>query len=218
MKNKLLRLPDDLAKIIEDHGLEPEYGSESNYMLKAIRHFSQCNEQPKQETRMVEDAQAPMRMIVTQYPGHCLKCGHDIASGSWALYGKGVGLICLDCFVLKIGDKALIAKYLKTRELRQIIAALQVEADRLAEKVENYNVIEKQEAILEQQEKLTKLAMDFLTHKIGTPQEKEALEEILRQNEKGKQLINDIETFITQYVKLRKKPFKKRFEKEEEAR
>jgi ribosomal protein S17E len=199
-----LRLPDNLKKALFEDRTQKGL-SENEYMTRALEHFLKCEKPEESQT---------MKMIVTRYAGHCIKCSNEIPSGSWALYGKGVGLICLDCYIQRIGDKSLVAKYLKNRELTQITRALQNEADKLAEKVEVYQAGDKLAQLTEQQEKLNKLVEEYLTTKIGTEQEKEALEEIIRESEKTKQLIRDIEGFVKRYIETRKSQRKRKQEQE----
>jgi hypothetical protein len=189
-------ISEDLKIAIENDYKQRGFDNATDFYRKALEHFLNCKEDEKSQA---------MRLLVTKYDGFCLKCRHEIPKGSWALYGKGVGLICLDCYIQRIGDKTLIAKYLKNRELTQITKALQDEADRLAEKVEAYRGIEKLDSLTTQEEKLHKIALEYLQTKLGTPQEKETFEEILRENEVIKHLIRDIEEFIAKYIQIRKR-------------
>lgn len=201
---KTLRLSPKLSEDLANDSKQRGFTSENEYITQAIEHFIKCQK--------VELSQS-MKLIVTKYKGHCLKCTSEIETGSWALHGRGVGLICMNCYVERIGDKALVAKFLKTREFNQIIKALQTEADRLAGQVEVYKSGEKLALLTEQQGKLNRLVLDYLSSKIGSPQEKEALEEILRENSITKNLIQDIEQFIDRVIKTKK--WKKVLEKEE---
>jgi hypothetical protein len=196
-ENSIVKFRADQAfiKSIDDDQKQRGLKDRTEYLKSAILHFQRCKE--------TESNQA-MRMIVTKFDGHCLKCNEKVPAGSWALYGKGVGLYCLDCYVQKMGDKTLVAKYLKNRELDQVSNALRKEADALAEKIEAYRGIDRQEALTTQQEKISTMVQDYLTHNIVTPQEKEALENIIRETEQGKRLHRDIEDFIRKYMNTKR--------------
>ena len=75
-----------------------------------------------------------LRMIITKYPAKCTQCTSQIPVGSPAYWSKGV-IICMDCFVKSLGDKALASKYLKMRELNKTMKALKTQADRYADMI-----------------------------------------------------------------------------------
>jgi hypothetical protein len=183
---------------------ERQIDSMAEYVRAALKHFPQCKED--------ETSQA-MKPIITKYPGHCIKCKHEIEVNSWALFGQGVGLICMDCFVLKLGDKTILVKYLKNRELDRVAKALKEECDRLAGKVETLQVLNRLDDLTTQQRTITELVREFLTNKIGSPEEKKALEEFLRELDNGKRIIMDMDEFIKNYVRNRK--WRKQILKEE---
>ena len=186
-----------LEKLAEQHNLD-----ESKLVTEALKHFSEC--------KGTDQTQA-MKLILTKYDGHCLKCKDEqgqptkIPQASWALYGKGVGLICMDCFVQRIGDKSEVAKYLKNRHLDRITKALTKEADRLAETIESYQPMEKITRLSEQQSKLNLLVEQYLRSKVGSPEEKQALDEVLKENETTKQLIRDSEMLLRDLLEMRRR-------------
>lgn len=171
------------------------FKDKTTYVLEALKHFQKCKE---------KEASQSMKPIVTKYPGKCLKCGDDIEPNSWALYGKGVGLVCMDCFVMKLGDKTLIVKYLKNRELERVANALKEECEKLAGRVEELQVLSKLEDLKNQQEEAIRKVLDFLTHKLGTAEENKALEEFARQLEDGRRIIRDMDDFVRNFVRNRK--------------
>jgi hypothetical protein len=75
-----------------------------------------------------------LRPIITKYPAKCHKCPSEIPVGSPAYWAKGV-IICMDCFVQSLGDKALASKYLKMRELNKTMRALKQQADHYADMI-----------------------------------------------------------------------------------
>jgi hypothetical protein len=175
-----------LAQLANDQHL-----SESETVMLALKHVSECT---------AKDSSQAMRLIVTKYDCKCLKCKRELKQGDWVLWGKGVGVVCLDCYIEKIGDKTVVAKYLKNRELDRVRKTLQEEADRLAQKVEAYQGIEKIESLSTQQEILNKLAMDYLNTKLGKPDEKEALENVIRANKESQKAIKETEDFIQKFI------------------
>jgi hypothetical protein len=193
-KEKKLRIDDKLAEKLETDAKQKNI-SENEWLTQATQHYLECKK---------ADESGNMKLIVLRYDGHCLKCGEKVEHGNWALYGRGVGIICMDCYVGKIGDRALIAKYLKMREYEKIKKALQNEVERLADKVEVFQAGEKLQALSEQWEKLTKLVQDYLTTGLGRPEEKELFEEIIREKVITEALIRDVEDFIKRYVQTRK--------------
>jgi hypothetical protein len=205
-KVKSYRFPKEVCDLMNKDIEEKHVNSETEYVVQAIINFAGKKEGEK-------DVQG-MKLIVTQYDGTCIKGHEHIEKGSWALYGKGIGLVCLDCYVQKLGDKTLIAKYLKNRDLDRITRTLQEEADRLAGKVESYQSVEKLDLLITQQNKTMEIVKQYLTEKMGTPEEKQVLEEIIRQKTSTEKLIWDLETFVRNVLKNRK--WLRRVEKQQE--
>lgn len=207
--SRTLRIDDDLLKRLGEDAKQQGIQSDNEYIVKAVEHFLKC--------KKAELSQA-MHLIVTKYDGVCLKCGQKIDTGSWALYGKDVGLVCLDDWIQKLGDKAVVAKYLKMRELKITIVALTKEADRLAEKVEAFKGVEKQEALFQRTDKMVELVTKYLSEPhLATSDEKELLSEIAKQKLLTEQALLDIQEYIKIVVE-RKKWIRKATEQTEEAR
>jgi hypothetical protein len=193
---KSLRIEEDLVRRIGEDAKQQNIPSDNEYILNAIEHYLKC--------KRAESSQA-MHLIVTKYDGVCLKCGNKIEKGSWALYGKDVGLICLDDWIQKLGDKAIVAKYLKMRDLKITINALTKEADRLAEKVEAFKAVEKLEALYQRQDKMTELATKYLMERnLSTPEEKELFDSMVREKLLAEQALTDVQEFIKQFVERKK--------------
>jgi hypothetical protein len=173
--------------------------SKSQWFREASAHFLTCPKAEKVQS---------MKLIPFKYRGSCLKCGRTVEVGEWGLWGKGVGVICMDCYVGRIGDKALVAKYLKMREYKQIIKALKNQADELADKVEDLVAGDKFVIVYEEIHKGVTKALEYLTEKLGTPKENEAFEDFLRWLEKAKKVILDIESALERqgyWIKKKKK-------------
>jgi hypothetical protein len=192
-----------------DEALEKDYKQKKiekgAWLNEAVRHFLTC-EKP---------GVGGMLPKILNWPGTCVKCGQKVEAGQWALWGKGIGIICMDCYVARIGDKGVIVKYLKNRELDRVRNALKEECDRLAGKVETLQVLNKLEDLKNQQEQIISVVNDFLTHKIGSSEEAKALEEFLRQIQDGKRIILDMDEFIKNYIRNRK--WRKQIYREEES-
>jgi len=127
-----VRLNRKLRKACEQDGKQRELSSFNEYVVRALEHYLTCSKL---------ELSAQMRLIVLKYDGKCLRCGNEVKAGNWALYGRGVGVVCMDCYIERIGDKALVAKYLKIREFKQVEKALKSECERLAQDLEDYRLI-----------------------------------------------------------------------------
>jgi len=122
---KELRFSSELAKTVEDNA-KTKGIPESEYIRQAVEHFNTCKKsEPEIPT---------LRMIITKYPSKCTNphCNQLIPIGSIAYWSKNV-IICMDCFIQALGDKALASKYLKMRELNKIVHALEKEANQYAD-------------------------------------------------------------------------------------
>jgi hypothetical protein len=195
---KTLRLPDPLVqKIIDDvkqQGLE----SENEWFTKACEHFLAC--------KKLEHAEG-MKLMILRYPATCLKNPeHHIEAGQWALYGRGVGAVCIDCYVGKLGDKALIAKFLKSRELDQINKALLKENERLADRFEILAFGDKLEQIYTMNKEQRELIFKYIKEPFPSDQEKQAFEHIIQESQKQDEIIRDVETFLQKHIKIKRKP------------
>jgi len=204
-KQKILRLPDALADAFETEARNQKGKSENDLFIEALEHFLSCKK---------EDVSAAMKLIVLKYPGKCLKHGGEVPAGTWAWYGRGVGIICLDCFVQRIGDKAVVAKYLKKREYEQVIKALKAEADNLADKVEKGQLIEKVERLYNSYQQLYEMVTKYLKEGIGTTEEKQRLEDMSRLGEEVKGLVKEISEFLYMKKQARKRKSTEKYAEE----
>lgn len=203
VRQKKFRLPDKLASQLERDVKEKGFASENDWGIEAIRHFLSCKKL---------DTTGAMKLIVLKYPAKCLKCTSPIDAGEWALWGRGIGAVCMDCYVQRIGDKALVAKYLKMREYKQIINALKLEADRLSVKVETYSLGDKIEELNKASSDVHLEVMRYFREKIGTPDEKKSLEEVVRSCQKQFDVLRNIELFLERSLRVKK--WKKKTKKE----
>lgn len=195
VKTKTPRISDKLADNIEKDAKQRGL-PENEWMTKAFEHFLICKK---------TDDTAPMKLIVLRYPANCLRCKGKISAGEWALYGRGVGAVCIDCYVERIGDKALIAKYLKLREWKQILKAVKAECEKFAQRLEGYQLTDKVRILETQFNDLNAETIKYLKEKIGTAEESKALENVVRATEKLKQTINEVRAFFEKLLKQRKR-------------
>jgi len=189
--HKSFRIPKKLIDAMERDFKQQGMDSLNKWAIKAFEHFLLCKDGM---------SMSQMRLIVLQYDATCKRCGAHIDAGNWALYGRGVGAICMDCYVERIGDKALVAKFLKMREYRHIIKALSAEAERLAGKIELGKVAE---WIEESNEKTTLIyakLMDYF-RALGTPEEKMQLEDLLRLAKEQEKTLELIKIFYQRKIK-----------------
>ncbi|MFZ7138789.1 MAG: hypothetical protein ACOWW1_10290 [archaeon] len=115
-------LCDKLVKTAQKQGI-----SENQLITDSIRHYLVCNKQPQAPT---------LKQIIAKYQSTCKKCGSTIHIGSIAFWSKET-IICMDCYVQALGDKALANKYLKMRELSKVIKHLKSQADQYADTINN---------------------------------------------------------------------------------
>jgi len=185
-------LPKRLADAISrDWRQQKGIDSENQYVIKALEHFLICKDGM---------SSSQMRLIVLQYPAKCMRCHQHIDAGNWALYGRGVGAICMDCYVERIGDKALVAKFLKMREYKQIVKALQKEAERLAVKVEVGKVAEYVEEMKEKTKIIYARLMSYF-RAMGNINERQELEELMRVIKEQEKIMELVKNFFERKVK-----------------
>jgi hypothetical protein len=189
------RIPQKLLDDVQKDATERGFDNTSAYVIQAVKHFLVCKE---------NEAMNAMKPIFTKYAGKCLLTGHEVPANTWVMYGKGVGIVCMDHFIERFGDKALVAKYLKNRELERIHDALTKECSRVAGDVERFRVLDKMVDLQNQQEETVRLIKDFLTHNVGTDEERKALEDVLRNITDGKKIMYDMDQFIKTLIRSRK--------------
>lgn len=189
------RINPKLKRAIEQDCKQRGMSSLNEYFVRALEHFLTCSKL---------ELSAQMRLIVLKYDGKCLRCGNEVKAGNWALYGRGVGVVCMDCYIERIGDKALVAKYLKIREWKQVSKALKAECERLAQDLEDYRLIARMKELETKNKEVNKSIMQYLTEKIGTPDEQQGWEEIVRKRQEEDRLVNGIRE-LYEKLKIRKK-------------
>lgn len=171
VSRKQFRIPDELGIRVEKDAKEKGI-SENDWGTMCIEHFLTC--------KKLEQV-GGLKLIMSKFPNNCLKadCRKEINIGDYVLWGKGVGVICMDCYVKRYGDKALIAKDLKMRELRQTIKAYNKELDRLSKKVNKYQFYEKVQVLQDHAAEVQTLATKYMKQEFVDGAEKEKLDEFL---------------------------------------
>lgn len=193
-----LRLSEKLNKAIDTDFKQMGLASKNDYIIKALEHFLACKR---------ADLSAKMRLIVLQWTANCKRCGDEVKAGNWALYGRtatGGIVICMDCYVERIGDKALVAKYLKLREYKQILKALIGECEKHAQKLEDFQLFDRLKDMEEKIGNMEKWVMDYLRKKLGTAEESQVLEELVRATKEVNTICADIRDLYAKLLKSKK--------------
>lgn len=199
---KIYRFPEKLVDKIQKDFKEQGFNSENDYVIHALEHFLAC--------KKTETFQA-LKLIPLKYAGKCLKCQKEQPVGSWAMWGRGVGIICMDCYVQKFGDKSTAKLVMRLKEIKWKIQAVQKELDEKAEQLRKFNFYEVINKMHEGYREIYKLTMEYLKAGFSKPEEeKEALDEIERLCKKQWAIIEEAERFM-------RVPFKKKRKKKQEA-
>lgn len=144
-----------------------------------------------------EDQVPAMRLILLKYPTRCLKCQHDLPAQTWAMYGKGVGAICVECFIEKLGDKAIVKKVMRLKELRWTIKALEKQVDLKSDELRKLDFLQVIITMRNGYGEIHKLVMDYLKTGFEKPErEKKAMDELERLIEKQWAIIEEARLFL----------------------
>jgi len=173
-KETKVRGPEDLFKRIEAEA-KREHESMNQTMLNLM-----------EKGLMQEPDQVPaMRLILLKYPARCLKCDCELPPQTWAMYGKNVGAICLDCFIEKLGDKAIVKKVMRLKELKWTIKALERQVDLKSDELRKLklNFLEIIDKMWKGYGEIHKLILAYLKTGFDKP-------------DKEKDVLNDLETLI----------------------
>jgi len=194
------RISPKLKKAIKQDAKQKGIDSLNDYYVKAFEHFLTCN---KFEPSM------KLREWLLNYDDICRRCKKKVKAGEWALWGKdAMGnsiVICMDCYITRVGDKATVAKFMKIREWNYTLKALKKQCEAYAQRHENYQLLERVREIDIQKTELDKLIWDYLTQKVGGPHEQETWEEIMRKHEEWVKLMNEVREFLEKLKARRKK-------------
>ena len=166
----------------------------SDLINEAIDHWFKCDK---------GEPVATMKLILLRYPADCKKCNKNLEAGTWALWGRGFGAICLDCYIKRIGDKTLITKELKVRQLKHMKKSLEEEIEGMFAKYSDYSAFQEIDKTGQLIQELHDIIMDYLKQNIGSPEEIKILEEVLK-------FINDAKTRLADIADWLMKPKKKK--------
>lgn len=181
------RLDDALRKKLEAEA-ERTKKSVAELIHEAVDHWFKCDK--------IEGI-PEMRLILLKYHARCLKCGCDLPPNTWAMYGKGVGAICTDCFIEKLGDKGIVKKFMKVKELKWTMKSLENQLNEKAEKLRQFNFYEVIDQMHKGYGEIHKLIMAYLKTGFQKPEkEKEALDELERLIKKQWAIIQEAQMFI----------------------
>lgn len=190
-----VRLPQDLKDSIEKDAKQGNFASVNQWWIEAGKHFLECK-----KAHQV----ASFRFIITRFKGKCLKCGRSVDKGEGAYYARGSGLLCLECSIFKgMSDKAVVAKYMKMREFQELARMFKVEVERYAERLDLYRAADKLDEIYKRGKELKDLVFKYLKEFVGQPEERQALEEIIKLTEQELKTLMDLENFLA--VKMKRK-------------
>ncbi|MDW8034509.1 MAG: hypothetical protein RMI79_06240 [Nitrososphaerota archaeon] len=97
------------------------------------------------------------------------------------------------------------------RELDRTVKALRKEAEKLCEKIEDAQIVQKFDNIENKCNETIKIIMEYLKTPIAKESERKILEDLVRQIEENKRITRDIENFIQMRLRpIIKKPRQKR--------
>ena len=157
-----------------------------------------------------EDQVPAMRLILLKYPARCLKCGKDLPPQTWAMYGKGVGAVCVDCFIEKLGDKAIVKKVMRLKELKWTIKALERQLELKSDELRKLDFLEVIVKMRDGYGEIHKLILEYL--KTGfdkTDKEKDALNDLETLIQKQWAIIEEAKLFLMGPSSLIRKKKKK---------
>lgn len=212
MKRKEFRLPDKVAEEFEK--LAKELGiSENDLGNKAFVKFIG---DPK------TGVEGP-RMMRCPIDTHCSEegCKKEIRFGAWCYYHPHEGTLCPECGVKrgwtgKDRIRRVIEYYELKYDLQEIKREIKEDMEQLADiktRVNIYELGQRNKDLEEIQKEMGKLALDFMRKAYATPEEKELVKRILKQDEDIEQLKKQIK----EEVAARFKFFQKKKKRKKEA-
>jgi len=192
MKRESFRVSEELVKKIDTY-VKQRSMSKTDLFTNALIHFFTC-------TRVEPSFQ--LRLIPLRYETSCSLCRKKLEVGTWAMYARGTGAICIDCHQKRFGDKGSVRKYMKVIELKYVLKNLKIQCDEKAEQLRTFNFYEKIQELYERDIKIRTLLYQFLREGFADPEQEKVLQD-------AKKLIeNQIE--VTQKVRdLMRVPLKK---------
>ena len=200
--DKHFRISEKICKDFEDEAKRKDK-SLSELANDAFEHYLTCKATEK-ASRLL--------LIPLRYESKCLHCKKLLEVGSWAYWGRGTGVICLDCFATRYGNKAIANLTVKEKELRHAIKALTQEIDEKAGQLRNFNFYEIIERLYQENQETIKLANQFLKEDFDKPDKADAtLEQLIAKMIEIKTVLDE----ATEFMRVPLKPKKKRKKKVE---
>lgn len=200
IKETKVRGPEEFFKRIEAEA--KNQGKSKNQMMLDLMEKGLMQQQ---------DETPAMRLILLKYPARCLKCDCELPPQTWAMYGKGVGAVCLDCFIEKLGDKAIVKKVMRLKELKWTIKALEKELELKSDELRKLNFLEVIVKMRDGYGEIHKLILEYL--KTGfdkSNKEKDALNDLETLIQKQWAIIEEAKLFLMGPTPLIKKKKKKK--------
>lgn len=148
-----------------------------------------------------------LKFIPLKYPGRCLKCQRNVEQGEWAYWGRGVGVICTDCFSERHGDRATAKLVVKRKEEEFAVKVLKKRVDVLADKFRDFNYWEILQELRDKAASWGKLLDTFFRYYKGTPEEEAKYEELRKAKDELLKVVEENREFM---AKPWKKPKKKK--------
>lgn len=113
------------------------------------------------------------------------------------MYGKGVGAVCVDCFIEKLGDKAIVKKVMRLKELKWTIKALEKQLDQKTDELKKLNFLEIIVDMRTGYGEIRKLIMEYMKTGFEKPEEeRKTLDELERLIEKMWGIIEEARLFL----------------------
>ena len=187
-KNLTIRLDDEIYKKLEEyasrHGM-----SRAQVIVEALNNLFN----PIANAKDVKEVS--LKEIVVKYKTTCVKCGRVIDVGEIAYWGRGVGVVCYDCYVKAnqkitgFDAKKLVKMYREIRKLKVIKSELQKEVDLLADKLNVYELLDELSSRLRSVE--GKLEY-IITSLLSDEQDKQQLQQVYKEVKDSIDRLNEI--------------------------
>jgi predicted DNA-binding protein len=165
--------------------------SQNEYVVQALQHFLEC--------RKVKLSMS-MKYIPLPCDCECVICHKKTGPPHWGFYMNG-NVICRDCYVKRYGEKGTAKLALKEREGKYKLKVLKEGIEKMLQDYEEAEFVGSARETLEENKKINRenmevnqLALQYLNENLGTKQEKEAFEKLMRKLE---DLVRDREDFRT---------------------
>ena len=198
--DKHFRISEKICKDFEDEAKRKDK-SLSELANDAFEHYLTCKK-TERTARLIE--------IPLKYSTTCLRCKRKLEQGTWVFWGRGVGVICGDCFATRYGNKAIAHLIVREKELRHAIKALTQEIDEKAGQLRNFNFYEIIERLYQENQETIKLANQFLKEDFDKPDKADAtLEQLIAKMIEIKTVLDE----ATEFMRVPLKPKKKRKKK-----